>query len=146
MQPSNHHLLLNALANELEDIGVRVTHLARNGVQEQFDMQYRDLPEPPARGGKTPDLQGERWGLIHLGKADASAYRSGIASQLDTLVRYVVGDPSVSLHVAVPFERKHEMQNAMLRTGGHQTCHKMWVWPFREVGRTYIPEPKLRAR
>lgn len=146
MQPNNHHLLLNALANELEDIGVRVTHLARNGMQEPFDMQYWDLPEPPARGGKTPDLQGERWGLIHLGKADASAYRSGIASQRDTLVSYVVGDPSISLYVAVPFERKHETKNTILKTGGYQTYHKIWVWPFREVGQTYIPDLKLRVR
>ena len=146
MQPSNHYLLLNALANELEDIGVRVTHLARNGMQEPFDIQYRDLPDPPARGSKTPDLQGERWGLIHLGKADASAYRSGITSQLDTVVRYIVDNPFVSLHVAVPFERRHETKNTILRTGGHQTYHKMWVWPFREVGQTYIPEPKLRVR
>ena len=56
--------LLNALANELEDIGVRVTHLAMSGAREQFDMQYRDLPEPPARGGKVPDLQGQRWGSV----------------------------------------------------------------------------------
>ena len=146
MASEGHQRLLNALANELEDMGVVITHLARRGMREPFDMQYWDLEEPPARGGKIPDLQGEKSGSIHLGEADTSLYSSHTASQLDTFVRYVVRNPSFSLHVAVPFERKHYTKDKILPMAGRNDPSKIWVWPFREVGRTYIPEPKLRVR
>ena len=140
-----HQRLLNALANELEDIGVQVTHLAKNGMLEPFDMQYRDLEEPPAISGEAPDLQGQRWGSTHIGKVDTSVPDLRTVPDLGTFVNHVVRDPSVSLHVAVPFEHKNGMRHAILQMAGPQTCHRIWVWPFREAGRIYDPEPKLRV-
>ena len=137
--------LLNALANELEDIGVRVTHLAKSGAREPFDVQYRDLDEPPAIGGKAPDLQGQRWGSTHIGKVEMSAPDLLIVPHLDTFLHHVVGDPSVSLHVAVPSGYKIEMKNTILQLAGRNTPHKIWVWPFSESGQTYTLEPKLRV-
>ena len=145
MASDAHQRLLNALANELENIGVRVTHLARSGMREPFDIQYRDLPEPPPGGGKIPDLQGERWGSIHLGKAEASVYSSRIGSHLATLVRHVVSNPSVSLHVAVPFDRKINTRNTILPMVGPNASSKIWVWPFHKVGQTYAMDLKLRV-
>ena len=137
--------LLNAFANELEDIGVRVTHLAKSGAREPFDVQYWDLDEPPAIDGKAPDLQGQRWGSTHIGKVDTSAPDLRIMPRLDTFLHHVRGDPSVSLHVATLFEYKIVMKDTILQLAGRNTPHKIWVWPFRESGQTYTPEPKLRV-
>ena len=145
MTSLKHQRLLNALANKLEDIGVRVTHLAMKDMLGQFDMRYWDLEEPPARSGKIPDLQGERGRSIHLGEADTSASGSHTASQLDTFVRHVVCHPSFSLHVAVPFEYRNRMKDMLLAMAGHQARRRIWVWPFREIGQTYDPEIKLRV-
>lgn len=140
-----HHLLLNALANELEDIGVQVTHLARKDMLEPFDVQYQDLEEPTAKGGKIPDLQGQRWGSTHIGAVYTSAADLRTVPDLGTFVSHVVRNPSVALHVAVPFEHRNWVTEAILRMAEPQTCHRIWVWPFREAGRIYAPEPKLRV-
>ena len=145
MAPEARQRLLNALANELEDIGVRVTHLAMSGAREQFDIQYQDLEEPPAIGGKALDLQGQRWESTHIGVVDTSVPDLRNVPDLGTFVSYVVRNPSVSLHVAVPFEHRNWMQKALLGMTEPQICHRIWVWPFRESGRIYAPEPKLRV-
>lgn len=140
-----HQRLLNALANELEDIGVRVTHLAMSGAREQFDIQYQDLEEPPAIGGKALDLQGQRWESTHIGAVDTSVPDLRNVPDLGTFVSYVVRNTSISLHVAVPFECKIKMKDKILQMAGPQTCHRIWVWPFRESGRIYALEHKLRV-
>ena len=122
-----------------------MAHLARSGARELFDIQYQDLEEPPAIGEKVPDLQGKRWESTHIGVVDTSVPDLRNAPDLGTFVSHVVRNPSVSLHVAVPFEHRNGMKGAILQIAGRQTCHKIWVWPFRESGRIYAPEPKLRV-
>ena len=115
-----------------------------SGAREQFDIQYRNLKEPPAMGGKVPDLQGRRWESTHIGAVDTSAADLRTAPDLGALVRYVVANPSVSLHVAVAFDKRHK-RTALLQMGGHGAYHRIWLWPFSAVDQTYDPEPRLRV-
>jgi len=141
----DHQVLLNALANGLEREEVLVTGLARQGMQEPFDRKYWGVPPPQLVDWKTPDLQGECGERLILGEAEMSTYGSHTESQLDTFVSHVVRHPSVSLHVAVPFEYKNRMKDMLLAMARHQARHRIWVWPFRKVGQTYAPDPKLHV-
>ena len=137
--------IANALANGLVREGVRLTGLERRGMQEPFDRKYWNLPPPQLVDGKTPDLQGECGERLILGEAEMSADGSHTESQLDTLVRHVVRHLPVSLYVAVPFEYKNRMKDMLLAMAGHQARHRIWVWPFRKVGQTYAPDPRLHV-
>ncbi len=147
MVSKKHQVLLNALANELEEKEIDVTHLARHGMQEPFDVQYQNLPKPPTIYGKTPDLQGEDGrGRIHLGEADISVSDPHTKAQLRIFVRYVIRNPSVSLHVAVPFEYRHNAKNMIQRiVRERRTFGKIRILPFHVVGNTCIPSPILRV-
>ena len=145
MVSEDHQVLLNALANGLVREGVRLTGLERRGMQEPFDKKYWNIPPPQLVDGKTPDLQGECGERLILGEAEMSADGSHTESQLDTFVGYVVRHLSVSLYVAVPFEYRNRMKDMLLAMAEHQARDRIWVWPFRKVGQTYAPYPRLHV-
>ena len=136
MMSEEHQRLLNALANALEkEKGVRITHIDVGGTPQLFDEKYRRLPEPLARNGKIPDLQGtDQRGVIHLGEAktDVSGpYTEHAEEQIRAFGCRVMKntDVPVPLHVIVPPGGREAMERFIRQIGfGDKIGSQIHVW------------------
>ena len=136
VESEEHQRLVNALAKALEQKkGVDITHVDVGSTPRLFDEKYRRLPEPLARSGKIPDLQGtDQRGVIHLGEAktDVSGpYTEHAKEQICAFGCRVMRDTDVSvpLHVIVPRGGRDAMERFIHRIGlGDKIDKHIHVW------------------
>jgi len=136
MASEKHQRLINALARGLEQKeGVKITHIDIDDTPQSFDEKYRRLPEPIARNGKIPDLQGtDQRGVTHLGEAktDVSGpYTEHAKEQICAFGCRVMKDTDVPvpLHVIVPRGGRDAMESFIRQIGfGDKIDKRIHVW------------------
>ena len=130
MASEEHQRLVNSLAKALEtQRSVTITHVDIDGTPEFFDDKYKDLETPEKHGndGLTPDIQGIKDGVIHLGEAEIDLNDENVDSQLKTFSDLYVTKTGaiVPFHIVVPKQLEKDLYqkisdlglNPKLKTG-----------------------------
>lgn len=116
MPTEEHQKLLNSLANALESEGITVTHIDNVEFPDLFDDKFRKLPKPKERDGQTPDLEGMKGALRHIGEVKTKIKGDSILdSQLKSFTNREMNGKEIPLHIAVPKELKKELENKLYK-------------------------------
>ena len=116
MTSEEHQKLLNSLANALESEGITVTHIDNIEFPDLFDDKFRKLPKPNERDGHTPDLEGMKGALRHIGEVKTKIKGDSILdSQLKSFTNREMNGKEIPLHIAVPKELKKELENKLYK-------------------------------
>jgi len=118
LKPEEHQKLLNSLANALESEGITITHIDMDETPELFDEKFKKLPKPNERDGQTPDLEGMKGALRHIGEVKINIKGdSNIDSQLRSFTNREMNGKEIPLHLAVPKELKKELEKKLYKMG-----------------------------
>lgn len=118
MTSAEHQKLLNSLANALESEGVKITHIDVGETPELFDEKYRKLPKPVERDGHSPDLEGMKGALRHLGEVKTSIKDDpNIDAQLRSFTSREMNGKDIPLHIVVPKELKKQLEGKLYKMG-----------------------------
>ncbi len=118
MTLEEHQKMLNALANALEAQGIKITHIDISGTPQYFDEKYRDLPKPNERDGQTPDLEGMKGALRHLGEVKINIKDDpNIDAQLKAFTNREMNGKDIPLHIVVPKEIRKQMEGKLYKRG-----------------------------
>jgi len=113
-----HQKLLNSLANVLESEGITVTNIDIADTPDLFDDRFKKLPKPTERDGNTPDLEGMKGALRHIGEVKTKIKGDSILdSQLKSFTNREMNGKEIPLHLAVPKELKKELENKLYKLG-----------------------------
>ena len=116
MTSEEHQKLLNSLANALESEGITVTHIDNAEFPDLFDEKFRKLPKPNERDGHTPDLEGMKGALRHIGEVKTKIKGDTVLdSQLKSFTNREMNGKEIPLHIAVPKELKKELENKLYK-------------------------------
>lgn len=125
MTSVEHQKMLNSLATTLESQGITITHIDIAGMPEHFDEKYVNLPKPKERDGYTPDLEGMKGVLRHLGEVKTSIKGDhDIDAQLRAFTGRVMNGKDMPLHIAVPKDLKKELEKKLYKMGLYEKCKK----------------------
>jgi hypothetical protein len=113
-----HQKLLNSLANALEAEGITVTHIDIADTPEFFDDKFRKLPKPKERDGHTPDLEGMKGALRHIGEVKTKIKGDpNLDSQLKSFTNREMNGKEIPLHLVVPKALKKELEKKLYKIG-----------------------------
>ena len=116
LKSEEHQKLLNSLANALESEGITITHIDMDETPDLFDEKFKKLPKPKERDGQTPDLEGMKGALRHIGVVKIKIKGdSNIDSQLRSFTNREMNGKEIPLHLAVPKELKKELENKLYK-------------------------------
>jgi hypothetical protein len=116
MVSEEHQKLLNSLANALELEGITITHIDIAETPELFDDKFRKLPKPKERDGHTPDLEGMKGALRHIGEVKTDIKGDpNLESQLKSFTNREMNGKEIPLHIAVPKILKKELENKLYK-------------------------------
>ncbi|NHI02505.1 hypothetical protein DYY67_0544 [Candidatus Nitrosotalea sp. TS] len=125
MTSAEHQKMLNSLAITLESQGITITHIDIAEMPEYFDEKYRSLPKPKERDGQTPDLEGMKGALRHLGEVKTYIKDDpNINAQLKAFTGREMNGKDIPLHIAVPKELKKELEKKLYKLGLYEKCKK----------------------
>lgn len=116
MVSEEHQKLLNSLAKALEAEGIIITHIDIADTPEFFDDKYRKLPKPKERDGYTPDLEGMKGALRHLGEVKTSIKEDpNLDSQFKAFASREMDGKDMPFHIAVPQSLKKEVEKKLYK-------------------------------
>jgi len=93
-----------------------VTHIDIAEFPDLFDDKFRKLPKPKERDGHTPDLEGMKGALRHIGEVKTKIKGDSILdSQLKSFTNREMNGKEIPLHIAVPKELKKELENKLYK-------------------------------
>lgn len=125
MTSAEHQKMLNSLAATLESQGITITHIDIAEMPEYFDEKYRNLPKPKERDGQTPDLEGMKGALRHLGEVKTGIKDDpNINAQLKAFTGREMNGKDIPLHIVVPKELKKELEKKLYKLGLYEKCKK----------------------
>lgn len=125
MTSAEHQKMLNSLAVTLESQGITITHIDIAEMPEHFDEKYRSLPKPKERDGQTPDLEGMKGALRHLGEVKTAIKDDpNINAQLKAFTGREMNGKDIPLHIVVPKELKKELEKKLYKLGLYEKCKK----------------------
>ncbi len=110
--------MLNSLANTLESLGITITHIDMAEAPEFFDEKYRKLARPIERDGYSPDLEGMKGALRHLGEVKTKIKDDpNIDGQLRAFTSREMNGKDIPLHVVIPKKLKKELEGRLYKLG-----------------------------
>ena len=113
-----HQNLLNSLASALVSEGITITHIDMDETPELFDEKFKKLPKPNERDGHTPDLEGMKGALRHIGEVKIDIKGdSNIDSQIRSFTNRELNGKEIPLHLAVPKELKKDLEKKLYKMG-----------------------------
>ncbi|MDE1826089.1 MAG: hypothetical protein KGH83_00665 [Thaumarchaeota archaeon] len=125
MTSAEHQKMLNSLAITLESQGITITHIDIAETPEYFDEKYKNLPKPKERDGQTPDLEGMKGALRHLGEVKTDIKDDpNINAQLKAFTGREMNGKDIPLHIVVPKELKKELEKKLYKLGLYEKCKK----------------------
>ncbi|MDE1826824.1 MAG: hypothetical protein KGH99_01655 [Thaumarchaeota archaeon] len=125
MTSAEHQKMLNSLAITLESQGITITHIDIAEMPEYFDEKYKNLPKPKERDGQTPDLEGMKGALRHLGEVKTDIKDDpNINAQIKAFTGREMNGKDIPLHIVVPKELKKELEKKLYKLGLYEKCKK----------------------